>query len=109
MMNNKKKTLIITSIASSKNPILNKYAKISLKENVNFIIIGDKKSPSNFLLKGANYFSLNKQRSLNFNLSKILPVNHYARKNLGYLIAMQNNSESIVETDDDNIPLKEFF
>ena len=109
MMNNKKKTLIITSIASSKNPILKKYAKISLKENVNFIIIGDKKSPSNFLLKGANYFSLNKQRSLNFNLSKILPVNHYARKNLGYLIAMQNNSESIVETDDDNIPLKEFF
>ena len=52
-MNNKKKSLVITTIASSKNYILKKYAKISQKENVDLIIIGDKKSPSKFSLKGA--------------------------------------------------------
>ena len=108
-MNRKKKALVITTISSSKNFILKKFAKIALRKNINFIIIGDKKSPSKFSLKGANYFSLQKQKSLNFNLSKILPVNHYSRKNLGYLIAMKNNPEIIIETDDDNIPLKNFF
>ena len=104
-----KKALVITTIASSKHPILQKFAKISLKQNIDFIIIGDKKSPSKFTLKGANYFSLQKQKSLKLKLSKILPTNHYSRKNLGYLIAMIKNPETIIETDDDNIPLKNFF
>ena len=55
-MNNKKKSLVITTIASSNSYILRKYAKISQKENVDLIIIGDKKSPSKFSLKGANFF-----------------------------------------------------
>ena len=76
-MNKKKISLVITTIASSKHPILKKFAKISLKENIDFIIIGDKKSPLKFSLKGANYFSLQKQKSLSFKLSKILPINHY--------------------------------
>ena len=105
----KKKALVITTIASSKHPILKKFARISLKENIDFIVIGDKKSPSKFSLKGANYFSLQKQKSLKFKLSKILPINHYSRKNLGYLLAIQKNPETIFETDDDNIPLKNFF
>jgi hypothetical protein len=108
-MNNKKKSLVITTIASSKNYILKKYAKISLKENIDFIIIGDNKSPSKFFLKGANFFSLNKQRSLKLNLPKVLPINHYSRKNLGYLIAMKKNPEMIIQTDDDKLPLKNFF
>ena len=105
----KKKALVITTIASSKHPILKKFARISLKENIDFIVIGDKKSPSKFSLKGADYFSLQKQKSLKFKLSKILPINHYSRKNLGYLLAIQKNPETIIETDDDNIPLKNFF
>ena len=108
-MNQKKISLVITTIASSKHPILKKFAKISLKKNVDFIIVGDKKSPSKFSLKGANYFSLQKQKSLKFRLSKILPINHYSRKNLGYLLAINKNPETIIETDDDNIPLRNFF
>ena len=105
----KKIALVITTIASSKNYILKKYAKLAKKNGIEFIVIGDKKSPLKFSLKGANYYSLKKQKSLKFNLSKILPINHYSRKNLGYLIAMQNNPETIIETDDDNIPFKNFF
>ena len=63
-------SLVVTTIASSKHPILKKFAKISLKENINFVIIGDKKSPSKFSLKGANYFSLQKQNSASGGLSE---------------------------------------
>jgi hypothetical protein len=40
---------------------------------------------------------------------KFLPSKHYARKNLGYLIAIKNGAEIIIETDDDNIPEKNFW
>ena len=36
-------------------------------------------------------------------------LNSYARKNIGYLISIKNNTNIIVETDDDNMPLKNFF
>ena len=54
-----KDALVITTIASSSNYILKKYAKLALKNNIEFIIIGDKKSLLKFSLKGANYFSIN--------------------------------------------------
>ena len=60
-MNVKKNALIITTIASSKNFILKKYAKIALKNNIEFIIIGDKKSPLNFSLKITYTFKLYKK------------------------------------------------
>ena len=37
---------------------------------------------------------------------KIFPENSYARKNIGYLYAMRNGSEWILETDDDTYPLE---
>ena len=96
-MNAEKKALVITTIASSKNTILKKYANISSRNEIDFIIVGDKKSPSKFSLKGSRYFSLKKQKTLNFKLSKILPTNHYSRKNLGYLIAMTKNQRLLLK------------
>jgi hypothetical protein len=40
---------------------------------------------------------------------KNLPVKHYARKNLGYLIAISQGAEIIIETDDDNLPFDSFW
>ena len=68
-MNKKNIALVITTIASSKNYILKKYAKLAKKDGIEFIVIGDKKSPLKFSLNGANYYSLKKQKSLKFNLS----------------------------------------
>ena len=102
-------SLVITTIASSDNYVLKKYANFCKQNNVNLIIIGDRKSPSQFKLDGSNYFSINKQISLNFKSAKLLPENHYSRKNLGYLIAIKNKANKIYETDDDNIPLTNFF
>lgn len=39
-----------------------------------------------------------------FELVRLLPVGHYARKNLAYLAAIQQGATCIYETDDDNAP-----
>ncbi len=103
------KSLIITSIANDKHPILKQFAEECKTQNVPFIVIGDTKSPANFQLEGCDFWSVEKQQSLPFELAKITPTRHYSRKNLGYLIAIKNGATELVETDDDNIPRKEFW
>jgi hypothetical protein len=101
--------LIITTIANHDHPVLKQYGEESAEHNVPFIIIGDTKSPKGFKLKGCDYYSIERQYSLNFELARLLPFNHYARKNLGYLIAMERGAGKIIETDDDNSPLPSFW
>ncbi len=101
--------LIITSIAGSNHHVLRLYAEECAKKNVTFLVIGDTKSPVNFELAQCNFYSVQRQQNLNFELAKSLPFKHYARKNLGYLIAMQQGAEIIIETDDDNLPMPEFW
>jgi len=101
--------LIVTSIAEQNNPILNQLAKESLQNNVFFIVVGDTKSPQTFYIDGCDFYSTDRQQTLPFELVKDLPFRHYARKNLGYLIAMSSGAETIIETDDDNRPLPGFW
>lgn len=68
------------------------------------LVIGDKKGPATFDLTGAEFHSLLAQQGLPYRLAKQLPVGHYARKNLGYLIAFSRRAPLIYETDDDNAP-----
>lgn len=104
-----KKTLIITSIANDKHPILNQFAVDCKNKNVDYIVIGDTKSPAEFKLEGCDFWTVDRQQTLPFDLAKITPTRHYSRKNLGYLIAIKNGSDELVETDDDNIPREEFW
>lgn len=101
--------LIITSIAHQNHPILKKYAVESARHQVPFIIVGDTKSPNEFNITNCDYYSIGRQRTLPFELARLLPHKHYARKNLGYLIGMTKGAEIIIETDDDNEPLEEFW
>ena len=101
--------LIITSIADDKHPVLNQFAKESLANNVSFIVIGDTKSPEKFSLTDCDYYSIERQKELKYKLQNELPYKHYARKNLGYLIAINSGAEVIIETDDDNLPLTSFW
>ncbi len=68
------------------------------------IIVGDAKGPERFELPGTEFYSLEIQKRLPFESVKVIPENHYSRKNIGYLIAMQQGERSIYETDDDNAP-----
>jgi len=104
-----KKFLIITSIADSNHPVLKQFAKESIINNVQFIVVGDTKSPDVFNLEGCDFYSIDRQQSLDFRLVKDLPIKHYARKNLGYLIAIKKGADIIIETDDDNLPLEGFW
>lgn len=101
-----KNAVVITSIQAPTKAVL-KIAK-QLGKTFDIIVIGDKKSPPDFSVKNVNFYSIEKQSNIGSKLAKILPYNHYARKNIGYIIAMRNGAELILETDDDNIPYKDF-
>jgi len=70
-----------------------------------FVVIGDAKSKFDWSVIGAEYYSLDSQKKLNFDSIKTSIENHYARKNIGYLILFQKKCEWVYETDDDNLPI----
>ena len=50
------------------------------------------------------FLSVEKQKSLGYRIHDLLPYKSYARKNIGYLYAIQHGAKIIYETDDDNSP-----
>ena len=103
-----KKAFVITTI-NKPNPIMKLYAKMCKTQSIDYYIIGDVKSPKNFKLKNSNYFNIKAQEKLEFSYAKKCIKNAYVRKNIGYLIAIKNKADVIIESDDDNLPLKDFF
>ncbi|MDB6057519.1 MAG: hypothetical protein JWO95_1363 [Verrucomicrobiales bacterium] len=69
------------------------------------LIFGDEKGPVEYEAPGTELFTLKRQMGLPFKLAGLLSTGHYARKNLGYLVAMERGATCIYETDDDNAPL----
>jgi hypothetical protein len=94
------RAVVITSIFEPSEAV-RAYAELS---GVRLIVVGDKKTPENWSCKGAQYISVEQQKSLNSDLVKTLPFNHYSRKMIGYLVAAQNGADIIIDTDDDNFP-----
>jgi hypothetical protein len=74
-----------------------------------FLVIGDSKSPPDFNLAGCEFHDLSAQRRSGFRYAKLSPERSYARKNIGYLLAMQGGATLVVETDDDNFPRAGFW
>lgn len=103
-----KVTLVITTI-NKPNKNIELFCKGSKKNNWNFEIVGDRKSPKLYKINYGNFYSIIEQKKLPFKFSNICPENSYSRKNIGYLISMKKGSNVIVETDDDNIPKNNFF
>ena len=89
------------------NKNLRNYSNNCNKNKWQFILIGDKKTPY-IQMPFGEYFNLERQKKLNLHFAKVCPENNYARKNVGYLIAMRDN-DVIIETDDDNYPKSNFF
>lgn len=97
---------VITTIAEPTNCV--KGLEKSVRDSNGLIIIGDKKGPFKYDLPNTQFYSLDDQLKLDFYLAKLLPTAHYARKNLGYLIAIKQGEKCIYETDDDNQPNSTF-
>lgn len=104
----KNMALVITSISGPNQP-LRIYADECRARGISFIVIGDVASPSDFNLKDCDFWSIARQSTLQFKLAQTIPERHYARKNLGYLLAIRQGAETILETDDDNLPHPGFW
>jgi len=102
------RTLVVTTI-NSPNKILRQLAEGAHAHSIRFLVIGDTKTPADFKLVHADYFSIADQVRQYPEFCSVLPTKHYARKNVGYLAAIAEGSSEIQETDDDNIPYASFW
>jgi hypothetical protein len=100
--------LVVTSI-SAPNHVLGALAEGSRRRGRQFVVIGDEPSPTDFQLEGCDFYGLEAQYDSSFRSARQCPTRHYARKNLGYLVAIREGANVIVETDDDNVPREEFW
>lgn len=100
--------VVVTSI-SPPNQSLRALAEGSLATGANFIVVGDTKSPSDFSLEGCDFYDVARQQESGFGYAKLCPTRSYARKNIGYLLAIRAGAPLILETDDDNIPRAGFW
>lgn len=75
----------------------------ALREH-HLIVVGDRKTPRSWRCENARFLTLAEQRRLAPELDRRMPLDHYCRKMFGYLCAMREGAELIVDTDDDNIP-----
>lgn len=100
--------LVVTTIAKP-NQVLRLLAQGCQERGHQFVAIGDEASPSDFQLDGCNFYNLKEQYETDFELARLCPTKHYARKNVGYLVAIRDGASIIIETDDDNLPYEGFW
>jgi len=107
-LENKKSALIVTSI-SAPNKVLKSLADGAYLHNIDFFVMGDTKSPRSFMLDHCRFYNIEHQRELLFEFARLCPEKSYTRKNIGYLLAISEGNEIIIETDDDNYPEEAFW
>lgn len=93
-------SIVITSIFAPTKAV-KKFASFL---DYQVVVVGDAKSPAGWDSPRVIYLSVADQEAAGFALTKGLPLNHYARKMVGYLTAMRAGAQLIVDTDDDNVP-----
>ena len=97
------RALVLTTI-NAPNWVLERFAEGAKARGVHFVVIGDTKTPEPYTLDGVDYYSVERQHEVAGEVSRLIPVRHYARKNVGYLVAAAAGATLIQESDDDNIP-----
>jgi hypothetical protein len=93
--------ILITTINSPGVPA-SAFGKVS---GWRLMVVGDRKTPDGWEKTPYWFISAKDQERLSFSIMKDLPWNHYARKMVGYLMAMAEGAERIADSDDDNAPL----
>ena len=99
----KNKSIVITSIFSPTEAV----KRFSELTDYNLFIVGDQKTPKDWEWGKAQFISASQQEE--YELSKVLPWNHYCRKMIGYVAAIDRGAEIIIDTDDDNIPKEDYY
>jgi len=73
------------------------------------LVVCDEKTPDMEERDRSTIITLDRQKKEFPRLHAATPLNHYARKNLGYAWAIKQGASEIFETDDDNAPCPDFF
>ena len=100
----KNNIIVLTSINSDKISGIVKLKNYLEKFNETAVVVADLKTPTWESHPNIEFVSVEMQESIWPNLSKLMPFNHYSRKNLGYLYAATLGAEKFLDTDDDNCP-----
>jgi hypothetical protein len=72
-----------------------------LSDTWRLVVVGDKKTRGDWSEPRLEFLSVDCQRERFGDFADQAPYNHYARKNFGYLYAISQGAERILETDDD--------
>lgn len=106
------RAIAVTTIADQDSLGVKRLIKWSEICSAQLVLMGDKKSPvwnKNRLPRNVHYFSIEEQNFRWPRLSQLIPLNHYGRKNLAYLWAVENGIEILLDTDDDNFSESDVF
>jgi glycosyltransferase involved in cell wall biosynthesis len=104
--------LVVTTINGKSHEGISRLIEDSKFQNFELVLIGDHKTSGSLGTidePRVHFYNLESQLSSKFSSGRALPLNHYARKNFGYLVAAEMGSEWISETDDDNRLFAEFW
>lgn len=105
------KWIVVTTINYPTDALKNELAKTRYIEKLRtlstlpdwkLLVVADKKTPKDWELPNCEFLSVEKQLNLDYEITKVLPWNHYCRKNIGYLYAIEHGAQVIYDTDDDN-------
>lgn len=99
--------IVITTVNKPTKAII-EYSKIVKRMGWKLLIVGDAKTPNDYEQFECEFLSLDTQHKNWGEFSRLVPLNHYCRKNIGYLYAFLNGADWVFDTDDDNIPLDGF-
>src|SRR4051812_48572968 len=96
--------IVITSIYNPTEAV----KKFSALPNHHLVVVGDRKTPQDWKQENCTFLDLAAQARLSADFSNAIPLNHYGRKMLGYVYAINHGADVIIDTDDDNIPYEDW-
>ena len=102
MQNKIENKYIITTTINNPTEAIHKFDQM---QDWKLIVIGDKKTPSDYNLVNGIYLSPEDQENYDKDLSDAIGWNCIQRRNFGLLKAFELGAEVIATIDDDNIPL----
>jgi hypothetical protein len=108
-MTTQEKTAVVITSISPPDERLAAISRGCQRAGFTFILVGDESSPGDFQLAGCRFVGLDDREAAELSFARACPTRHYARKNIGYLLAAMSGSTVIRETDDDNVPLDKFW
>lgn len=98
-----KKSIVITSINLPTRAV-SLFREYSDSKNIDMYVIGDVKTSNEWCHQNVYFKSVDQQLSDHKKFANLLPMGHYSRKNLGYIYSYLDGVETILDTDDDNLP-----